>query len=156
MKTRRTGIAGGIMGGVFLCGVALILNSAIMIFAPASLASELPVMEIVKRYGGVASILYTIVLWLAMFLSAATSGYCFIGKISSRIKINTKIIAAVICALVIPLSSMGFSKLIATIYPIFGYIGLFLVFVVLFQGVSMIVSKTPGGIRRIKKIKVDR
>lgn len=151
MKTRRTGIYGGILGGVFLCSVALILNTAIMLFAPGSLAHELPVMEIVKKYGGVASILYTVVLWLAMFLSAATSGYCFIGKISSRVKINTKIIAAVICALVIPLSSMGFSKLIATIYPIFGYIGLFLIFVVLFQGLSVIISKTPGGIRRLRK-----
>ena len=151
MKTRRTGISGGILGGIFLCVVALILNTAIMLFAPGSLAHELPVLEIVKKYGGAASLLYTLVLWLAMFLSAATSGYCFIGKISSRIKINTKIIAAVICALVIPLSSMGFSKLIATIYPIFGYIGLFLVFIVLFQGVSVIVSKTPGGIRRIRK-----
>ncbi len=150
MKTRRTGIAGGLLGGVFLCGVALILNSAIMIFAPGSLAHELPVMEIVKRYGGIASILYTMVLWLAMFLSAATSGYCFIGKISSRVKINTKIIAAVICALVIPLSSMGFSNLIATIYPVFGYIGLFLVFVVLFQGLSTAFSKTLLGLKRLK------
>lgn len=138
LKTKRTGIVGGLLGGSFLCLVALILNTAIFIFAPHSLISEFPVLSIVQKYGSLLNIIYTFILWLAMFLSAVTSGYCFIERIGSKIRINEKIIALIICAVVIPLSSMGFSNLIATIYPIFGYLGLFMVFVVLFQGLRLL------------------
>ncbi|MDP4092375.1 MAG: hypothetical protein Q8920_03350 [Bacillota bacterium] len=134
LKSRRTAVSGGILGGAFLCVIALVLNTAIMIFSPGSLSDELPVLGIVKNYGSIVSVIYTFVLWLAMFLSAVTSGYCFVNRLSMKMRISPKIIAAVVCAVVIPMSSMGFSRLIATVYPIFGYIGLFLVFVVLTQG----------------------
>jgi uncharacterized membrane protein YkvI len=43
----------------------------------------------------------------------------------------------IICILVIPLSSFGFSNLISTLYPLFGYIGLFVVIVVLAQNLRL-------------------
>lgn len=136
LKTKRTGIAGGLLGGSLLCGIALVLNTAISLFAPGSLATEIPVLSIVQRYGSIIYNFYTVILWLAMFLSAVTSGYCIIDRISSKVKINTKLLATIICALVIPLSGFGFSNLISVIYPIFGYVGMFMIFVVLFQGVK--------------------
>lgn len=138
LKTKKTGIIGGILGGLALCVIALILNTAIMVFAPESLGQELPVLNIVKRYGGIINILYTIVLWLAMFLSAVTAGYCFIDRVSSKVRIDVRILTLVICAFVIPMSSLGFANLIATIYPVFGYIGLFMVFAILFQGIKLL------------------
>jgi uncharacterized membrane protein YkvI len=145
LKTKRTGIVGGLLGGGLLCLIALILNTAILIFAPGSLLKELPVLFIVQKYGNAASNIYTFLLWLAMFLSAVTSGYCVVDRVGSKVSVNPKLLAVIICALVLPLSSFGFSNLIAGIYPVFGYIGLFMVFVVLFQGIKSI---SP---RRLKK-----
>ena len=66
-----------------------------------------------------------------MFVSALTAG--LVLRISSKVNISKKIIILVICALSIPLSSVGFSGLIATIYPVFGYMGMFMVFIILIQ-----------------------
>jgi len=138
LKTRRTGIIAGIAGGILLCIAAFVLNYAIYIFYPGAALKELPVLSIVEKYGSILSWIYTFILWLAMFASATTSGYCFVERTSSKIPLSPKVIAIIVCALVLPLSSVGFSKLIATLYPIFGYIGMFIVFVILFQGFTRV------------------
>jgi len=137
LKTRKVGIAGGLLGGAMLCVIALILNSAISLFYPNAMSKELPVLGIVGKYNIVLSSVYTVILSLAMLVSAVTSGYCFIERVSSKVSINVKLITVVFCALAVPLSSFGFSTLIATIYPLFGYIGLFIVFAVLIQGIRI-------------------
>jgi len=134
LKTRRIGIIGGIMGGVLLCFIAFILNSAIFMFYPDVLASELPMLNIIEKYSGILGNIYSFILWLAMFISAVTSGYCFTDRVSSKMRVNRKLLTVVICALAIPLASYGFSGLIAAIYPLFGYIGMFMVFAILIEG----------------------
>jgi uncharacterized membrane protein YkvI len=138
LNTRKTGVAGGILGGAVLCLIAFVLHSAISIFYPESMAAELPVLNIVERYGGILSGLYTLILWLSMFTSAVASGYCFVNRVSKKLRANEKLLAVISCAIVIPMSSFGFSNLISTVYPIFGYAGLFMIFTILFQGLRMV------------------
>lgn len=136
LKTRKTGIAGGILGGLFLCAAAFILNLAIFTFYPGIMSSEIPVLNIVAKYSWALSVFYSIILWLAMFVSAVTSGYCFVERVRSKANVNLKFIALIMCALAIPLSNFGFSNLIANLYSFFGFMGLFLMFVILIQGVG--------------------
>ncbi len=135
LKTKKTGAIGGIVGGLLLCVIALILNTAIFLFYPEAGLKEFPVLNIVDKYNTHVSNFYTFILWLAMFTSAVTSGYCFVDRAKSKVKINSKVITLAVCILVVPLSCAGFSNLISTIYPIFGYIGLFMIFAVLIQGI---------------------
>jgi uncharacterized membrane protein YkvI len=134
LRTRQTGIAGGMLGAAVLGIVALVINHCIYLFSPGSLSEELPVTNIIERYSRVLDIIYSLILWFAMMVSAVTTGFSFIDRISSKIKADRKIITVVACAVVTPLSGFGFSKLVSTIYPLFGYIGLFMVFVILFDG----------------------
>jgi len=145
LKSRKTGIMGGILGGAVLCFVALVLNYCIFLFYPSSVSQELPMLSILAKYSNVLSIIYSIILWLAMMVSAVTSGYCFLDRVTSKIRINKTLATIVTCFLITPLSSMGFSKLISTIYPVFGYIGMFMVFIILFQGIK---SVTGGRLKR--------
>lgn len=133
LKTRRIGMAGGVLGGMFLCFIAFILNTAMLLFYPDILSTELPVLSIVGKYSSAVSNLYTVILWLAMLVSAVTSGYCFVERVGTKIPLNYKVIAAAACALAVPMSGLGFSNLIATLYPLFGYAGMFMVFVILVQ-----------------------
>lgn len=135
LKTRKTGTIGGIVGGLSLCVIALILNTAIFLFYSEAGTKEFPVLSIVEKYSSHISSFYTFVLWLAMFVSAITSGYCFVDRIRSKAKINSKIVTLAVCILVVPISSLGFSSLIFTVYPVFGYVGLFMIFAVLLQGI---------------------
>ncbi|MDF2523554.1 MAG: putative rane protein, partial [Clostridiales bacterium] len=137
LKTRRVGIIGGISGGMLLCFIAFILNTAIFMFYPEIIPDELPVLRIIGKYSSALSAIYTFVLLLAMFISAVTSGFYFVERLNSKLKINMKIITMIACAFVIPLSGVGFSNLIATLYPIFGYVGLFMVFTILLQGIRL-------------------
>lgn len=136
LKTRRTGIVGGILGGMLLCFIAFILNTAMFMFYPEIQSNELPVLGIVGNYSSIATNAYTVVLWLAMLVSAVTSGYCFVERTGKKLPIDNRIVTVGVCVLAVPLSSMGFSNLIATLYPLFGYAGMFMVFVILTQWVK--------------------
>jgi uncharacterized membrane protein YkvI len=112
-------------------------------------------MGMVDGYSVFLGGVYTIVLLLAMFVSALTAGFGFVERISGKVKISKRIIILVICAISIPLSSVGFSGLISTIYPIFGYMGRFMVFMILIQfftrAPSYARNKSIG--RRVKTIR---
>lgn len=133
LKSRKSAVFGGVFGGLMLCLMAIVINFAIYLFYPNIATEDLPVMGMVDKYSVFLGGVYTVILLLAMFVSALTAGFGFVERISSKVKISKKIIILVICALSIPLSSVGFSGLIATIYPVFGYMGMFMVFIILIQ-----------------------
>ncbi|MCX7748655.1 MAG: hypothetical protein N2645_17485 [Clostridia bacterium] len=138
LKSRKVGIIGGIAGGFAIGIIAFILNIAITLFYPEVLGDELPVLNIVERYSDVLKVIYAFILWLAMFVSAVTSGYFFADRMKNKVRLNVKVITIASCLLVIPLSRFGFSNLIVKIYPVFGYAGLFMVFILLLQGINAI------------------
>lgn len=145
LRTRRTGIAGGILGGLMLCVTALIINISVFLFYPDVLETELPILSILKGSSESAGSLYAVILWLAMFVSAVTSGFCFAERAVSLVKIDRRIMILVLCAAAVPLSTLGFSRLISAIYPVFGYLGLFMIIVVLLQG---LLKLRPSRLRR--------
>jgi uncharacterized membrane protein YkvI len=144
LKTKRVGTLGGILGGLVLCFVALVLNTAIYLFYPSFISGELPVLGLVGKHNWAMKELYTIILWLAMFTSAVTAGYCSVERIKKKIGIPGWIAAVIICAAAVPLSTIGFSNLIVVIYPAFGYAGLFLIIALIVQEVSNRINRLRG------------
>ncbi len=136
LKTRRTARMGGILGGMLLCFSALIINAAIFLFYPAAFEKELPLLAILRSFSGTAGNFYAVILWLAMLVSAVTSGFCFTDRAVTTLKLDKKIVTLILCAAAVPLSTLGFSRLISAIYPVYGYVGLFLILVVLIQGLA--------------------
>lgn len=141
LKSGKVSKWGGVLGGGMLCVTALIINWALYSFYPHSIISEIPVLGIIQNNSKLLAHIYSIILILAMYTSAVTSGYCLTERISSKTKINYKLVGAVLCAVVMPMSTLGFSSLIATLYPVFGYLGLFLLFIILFQSVRGYMTK---------------
>ena len=148
LKTRKTGRIGGMLGGMLLCLVALVLNTALLFYNPVLMEKELPVLGILGNFSNLLSTLYAVILWLAMLLSSVTAGFCFVDRVSSRVGFNKRIMTIMMCAAAIPVSTIGFSKLITRIYPIFGYIGLFMVFSILISGLRLIPTRLSGIIRK--------
>ncbi len=144
LKTRRTARIGGILGGILLSLTALVINAALFIFYPAVYEKELPVLDILKNFSIPAGNLYAVILWMAMLTSAVTSGYCFADRAGNSLKLNKKLLTLILCASAVPLSTLGFSRLIAIIYPLFGYLGLFMILVILAQGGVLIWKGAAG------------
>ncbi len=135
VKTRKTAIAGGIMGGASLAVAAMVINAVLSLFYPLVLGKELPVMDILKGFSSFGGGFYAVIIWFAMLTSAVTSGYSFADRVSSTMKLDKRIMIVLLCAGAVPLSMLGFSRLIAVIYPTFGYLGLFLIIVILLTGI---------------------
>lgn len=134
LKTRRTATLGGILGGALLSLSTLIINIVIRLFMPGIIKNELPFLEILKKFSGAAGNIYSVVLWVAMLVSAVTSGLCFVGRVEAMLKADRRVVTLILCAVAMPLSTLGFSNLISSIYPVFGYLGLFMIIAVLIQG----------------------
>ncbi len=142
MKTRRTAIAAGLLGGAALSLAALVINTVIFLFYPSAVEKEIPVMDILDSLSSSAGSLYAVLLWLAMLVSAVTSGFCFIDRIGNAAKVNKKLMALLLCIAAVPLSTLGFSRLISMVYPVFGYLGLFMIIVILITGAQKLRRKS--------------
>ena len=138
LKTKKIATLGGILGGAILSIIAIVLNYVLYIFYPYVMSTEFPVIGVVDMCSRIMGSIYRIVLLLAMFICAITAGYGFIERVRGKIKLNKKILIPIICCLTMPLSSVGFSSLVANIYPVFGYAGMFMVFVILIHGFKLI------------------
>ncbi|HHW00701.1 MAG TPA: hypothetical protein GXX36_14275 [Clostridiaceae bacterium] len=156
LKSRKSAKWGGVLGGLVLCLITLILNATINLFHPKFTTGEIPMLDIVERYSRVLSYVYTFVLWLAMLVSAVNSGFCLVERVSSKLNMNIRTITVIACIVVIPLSCVGFSGLIASIYPMFGYIGLFILTVIIFQWAREIFRKGNGKSKKIKYCKQNK
>ncbi|NLY77633.1 MAG: hypothetical protein GX080_06040, partial [Tissierellia bacterium] len=65
--------------------------------------------------------IYAVVLWIAVFTTAVANGFGFMNRVSNS---KRKLLyTGLFCLSAIPLAKFGFANLVATIYPIFGFIG---------------------------------
>lgn len=108
------------------CGVILVVLGLILFFLLASGMSyintlELPLIEITKQFSGVHSTIYGVIILIAIFTTAISSGYGFLKNLP---KSKYKVATAIICISSIFVVPIGFSKLVSLLYPIFGVLGL--------------------------------
>lgn len=112
-----SGILGGIVLGILGCNILiplLILYTQIYDFA-------IPMLKICEYESSKYVHIFSFVLWIAMFTTAIANGYSFIENVTK--KKDKKFISFLFCLISIPLANLGFSELVATMYPIFGYLG---------------------------------
>lgn len=86
--------------------------------------AEIPMLQVSQLFGGIYKYLYNFTILIAIFTTAISEGYSFLENISKNNKKIYKIANLLMCMSAIPISMIGFSNLVNTIYPIFGVIGL--------------------------------
>ncbi len=94
------------------------------------LNTEMPMVYIVNNLGTIYKIIYSIVVLIAIFTTAISSGYSFINNIAKNKK-QYKIFLYVISILGIALSPLGFGNLLDFLYPMLGFLGLVQIFFIL-------------------------
>lgn len=123
-----------ITGAALGAGGLVVMAGAIM-FAMGAHATligraDLPMVELAAMIGGWAAVLYTVVLLLAQFTTAVS---CLYGGVE-RLKmlgplrrIPGWLIAVATAVVATLLSSVGFSALVGTVYPVLGYAGMVII-----------------------------
>ncbi|MBP3501883.1 MAG: hypothetical protein J6K42_00135 [Clostridia bacterium] len=83
---------------------------------------EMPIVFIVGKYGLIYKYIYCLIIGIAIFTTAISAGYGYLQKYEKNKVIYNKKMFFLMVSTIISIS-IGFSKLIAILYPVFGIIG---------------------------------
>ena len=126
---RRTAKLGSILGGIFMTSLGICLAIALYMHYPAT-TTEIPVLTIVSQYGSFMYILYFIILFTAIYTTAIGNAFSLVNYLKARTTLNTLLIKVMVLTVAVIFSRIGFSNFISTVYPAFGYMGLFKILVI--------------------------
>lgn len=111
-----------IISSLIIC-ILIISIFKILYATPINITNiEIPMLTILNTYTQSEKILYSIAIVAAIFTSAIASGYGILENVKNKEKY--KLANFVICAMIIPISYIGFGKLVELLYPVFGVIGI--------------------------------
>lgn len=111
--------------GLILGVISFIYNAGLMEIADEMLLYEIPLFAILQHYPVSMLIMMSILLWFAIFTTAASGILGIASRIKSRFDKPMWLIAAIALVLMIPLTSFGFSSLVKYTYPVYGVLNLY-------------------------------
>lgn len=120
-KSEKTAIMGSGLGGVFLGILAFVIVSELqrdMLFAQEA---DMPMLAYSTRVSGPVGLIYSVILFAAIYSSATSNFYGFTTKIKEGPNKGRLVIAA--AALAFLLGLVGFKNVVAYMFPIEGYLG---------------------------------
>ncbi|QXM06998.1 hypothetical protein [Crassaminicella indica] len=133
LNNKRIAIAGGSLGGFLLGIMLLFLFLPTLILYRDIQAVEIPMMTIAFSIGKNMGNIYGALLWFAMLTTAVSNGFVFIQSMERKLKLKHLYACISFCIVTIPLAQFGFKRLVHTLYPMFGYIGIILIFLIIFR-----------------------
>lgn len=120
-KTMFYGVALGAIGLVFL---SFTINLMLMINQPYIFEYEIPLLFVAQRFGHIIQALLLVVIWLEMFSTEISDVYSISKTLEQTFKIKFKKGIFIVLAISLPVSQIGFSTLITSLYPMFGLLSL--------------------------------
>jgi len=121
-KNKKHAYAGSLLGGAFLGLLAFLLLSAMITDMYFSNAMDMPMLALSERLSPLANIVYLCALAFAVYTSATINYYGVTVKLIKGGYRKTKIILVALAGFA--LSLVGFSYIIAYVFPIIGYLGI--------------------------------
>lgn len=129
--SEKEGILSGITGGIGLGITAGIITLAGLVFYPAIIHYQVPLLYLAQQAGEHWQKLLGFLIWLAILTTAIADAHGFASRLAPLNSKKYKIIGVGITLITIPLAGVEFPKLVKNLYPLFGYAGLVLVFALL-------------------------
>ncbi|MBP2033953.1 putative membrane protein YkvI [Clostridium algifaecis] len=124
IKDKHCLLAGTILGSLGLTLLVVIINFLLILNIPYIFKYEIPLLYIANRFGKLVQLLLLLIIWLEM-LSTEISNIYSVGKNFEEIfNLSYKRAVILIILITIPVSCIGFIKLISFLYPAFGVISL--------------------------------
>jgi uncharacterized membrane protein YkvI len=128
---RKDALVGGLAGGGVMTLLGLCLALPLYLHYSNVISVEIPFLVITLQYGSLFNWLYLAVLVCAIFTTAISNAFALIEWLHSRFNVNKKFTAAVVCLLAMGASFIGFSNIVGVIYPVFGFLGFFMIVIIL-------------------------
>ena len=135
VQGERAAISGGWIGGIILGFMAGMNQLAIHLYKREIAGSEVPMLLLAGNYSSLLQGLYIFALWGAIFTTALSNLYGLSRRLGDMIGCDWRLTVGPLLGIGILLSRIGFSDLIGIVYPLFGYIGL--------SFIIMVIVKSP-------------
>ncbi|WP_407306071.1 hypothetical protein [Desulfosporosinus sp. SB140] len=122
---------GAVLGGAALGVFAFVIGAALLRF-PEVLGLEIPMVAVAGKLGDWPAFFYVIVLWLAMITAAIGNGFSLVSRVVETGLLNYNKATCILLLLLLPIAGVKFSQIVQFIYPLFGYMGLAFLPMILF------------------------
>ena len=133
-EKRKDAALGGLLGGGVITILGICMALPLFLYHTNFIDLEIPFLYIVTRHGDGIRLIYLAVLISAIVTTAACNAFAVAEWLKTRGYSNKVKIAAALCILGVAVSHIGFSNIVAYVYPAFGFLGLFKIIVVLWHG----------------------
>lgn len=141
VKSKGEIMVASVGSGLVLGTVSFIYNSSLIQIADDILLYEIPLFAILKNYPFEILIGMAILLWIAIYTTAACSVLGLITRIQDIVKLPIGMIALLAVLSMLPITLFGFSTLVRYIYPIYGILNLYVLTRLLLFPIWMVLTE---------------
>lgn len=124
MKKSRTMIIGISIGAIGLTLLCCMINLMLTINQPYIYEYEIPLLFVAQRFGPIIQAILLMIIWLEMFSTEVSDVYSISKTLEQSFSIPFKKGILLVLACALPISQVGFTNLISTLYPAFGVLSL--------------------------------
>lgn len=116
---------GGILGGAVLTAILLTSHLTLSVF-PETFSYDIPMGEIVRQLGMLIHILFLLVIYGEIFNTVVGNVFGIALQLKAALHMDYHRAIRLILAVIFVISQIGYGKLLTTLYPLFGYLALFM------------------------------
>ncbi|MGY4688226.1 YkvI family membrane protein [Salibacterium sp. K-3] len=117
--------------GCILGSVSFLYNESLLAAAEDIMLYEIPLFALLESYPNPVTAFMAVLLWTAIFTTAASGLFGLSSRLRSISKLPPWLLAALLLCVMLPVTELGFSRLVALLYPVYGILNLYLLVVVL-------------------------
>ncbi len=130
IREKKPIILGGALGGLILGILIASSNYCMLVHSPEIFEFEIPVVYMVLAMGSGFHLFYSLVVWGEIFSTLIASVFSLVEFFQSILK-SRVILSAGIVVVSYMISRLGFSRIVGSLYPIIGFIGLIFIILIL-------------------------
>lgn len=122
--------------GLVLGTLSFLYNQSLLQIAHEIALYEIPLFALLKNDPYIITIAMSCLLWIAIFTTAASGLFGLITRLKNKFKGPLWLLALIITCSMIPLTTLGFSTLVAVLYPIYGVLNLYVLAAILIYPIT--------------------
>lgn len=141
----KKAVSAGIAGGLGLGFTAGVVCLAGMSLYPEIIEYKVPTLFMAGVISKSLKYPIGVLIWMAILTTAIANTHGLASRLATPGSKKYKLIGIGVTLLAIPLAMMDFDRLVGTIYPIFGYAGLFVITVLILSPLIIFKKKLAAG-----------
>ncbi|WLR50852.1 hypothetical protein LC040_16605 [Bacillus tianshenii] len=117
--------------GAALGVISYIYNESLLQISNEIVLYEIPLFAILKQFPYSMMIFMSVLLWAAIYTTAASGIFGLVSRFRKVLRLPVWLLSLLFVVVMLPLTTFGFSNLIAVLYPIYGLLNLYMLAAIL-------------------------